>query len=70
MQKIPASSSKYAGGISLSYNQKHIELYSKSLEELRNLTTQLKRYTIQTNFEEIYTLEKKLGAGSYANVSH
>jgi len=60
---------KYNTGISLTYNQKQIELYARNVEELNGFLYQLKKNVIQTNFEEMYILDNKLGSGSYADVN-
>jgi len=69
LQRLPASSGKYSSGIALSYNKKRIELYTKTTDELNQFIYQLKKSVIQVNFEELYTLENKLGSGSYADVA-
>ena len=69
-QKLSSSSSsnKYASGITLSYNQKYIELYTKSIEDLNGFLYIFKKYAIQSNFEDMYSLDRRLGSGSYADV--
>jgi len=67
-QKMVGLPGKYSCGISLSYNQKQIELYSRSVDDINGFLYQLKKNVIQINFEEMYILEQKLGSGSYADV--
>ncbi len=35
---------------------------------MNNFTFQLKKYVVQINFEQMYDIKDKLGAGSYAEV--
>jgi len=69
LQKLNVSSGKYATGISLTYNGKQLELFAKTIEDLNSFMYQIKKNVIQVNFEELYSLDRKLGSGSYADVN-
>ena len=69
MRKSTNLSGNFKYGFTLTYNRKQIELFAKDQDEINSLTYQLKKYVVQTNFEQIFNMKDKLGAGSYAEVN-
>ena len=68
LEKRTNCPSNFETGISLSYNGKQVEFFSRNSKEINSFVYQIKKYVVQRNFEEVYVTRELLGAGSYGEV--